>query len=329
MRKPATLRGFTLIELLVVIAIIAILIALLLPAVQQAREAARRTQCKNNLKQYGLAIHNYHDVHNCFPLSSNYRGNWNNGVVGWQVRILPYTEQTALYAAMTTWNEEPSGGSGYDVDKTVNGKALRQNNVPYAKCPTDASPSPDNNWAQASYAGNLGANRVPSADGNCNPYMTPNVHYVDPGGQADHGNTTESRYISGMFGRVLNQKIGIHEVTDGTTNTIFVGEILPACHDHGGGWWHFNGMANAHASVHVPINTMSTCLAPYQPQTPEFPNCTNRNNWNLSWGFRSGHTGGAQFLMGDGSVRFISQNIDYNTYQYLGRRNDGKVIGDF
>lgn len=336
MRKLGRKSGFTLIELLVVIAIIAILIALLLPAVQQAREAARRTQCKNNLKQYGLAIHNYHDTHNAIPLSSQYRGNWNNGLVGWQVRILPFTEQAALYQNMRTWHDETTGT--YDVDRTVAGKALRQHTVPYSKCPSDASETPDGNWAQASYGGNMGANRVPSASGACNPYMTPGVHYVDKnntnpndggGGDFDHGNVTQKRYMTGVFGRVQNEAYLFTDITDGLTNTIFVGEILASCNDHGGGWWHFNGMANGHAGVHVPINTMNTCLAPYTPQTLQFPACANRNNWNLSWGFRSAHTGGAQFLLGDGSVRFISQNIDYNTYQNLGIRNDGKSIGEF
>lgn len=321
-------RGFTLIELLVVIAIIAILIALLLPAVQQAREAARRTQCKNNLKQYGLALHNYHDVYNCFPVSVNYghSSGWNNGVLGWQARILPYTEQVSLYNQIDWVNPILPGTS---IERVVDGKPLRQHNVPYAKCPSDASPSPDGNWAQASYSGSVGSQRMDSANGACQPYITPGVHYQSPGGDPGHGNTHDKRDISGMFGRVMFSKMDMSDVVDGTTNTIFVGEILPACHDHGGGWWHFNGMAQAHASTSVPMNTKTTCTAPYKPQTSEFPGCEAKSNWNLSWGFRSSHVGGAQFLLCDGSVRFISQNIDYQTYQNLGARGDGKVIGEF
>ena len=132
-----------------------------------------------------------------------------------------------------------------------------------------------------------------------------------------------------MFGRILTDKVTFADITDGLTNTIMVGEILPACNDHGGGWWHFNGMANAHASTSVPINTMTTCNAPYKRQSPPFPTCTAQSNWNLSWGFRSSHTGGAHFLLGDGSVRFISENLDYRTYQKLGTRNDGLVVGEF
>jgi len=331
MRRFRRFAGFTLIELLVVIAIIAILIALLLPAVQQAREAARRSSCKNNLKQYGLALHNYHDTYNCFPPASNYNqvlGTWNNYPVGWQVRILPFADQAPLYNEMDFSAGGATGTAG--VDKLLsNGKYLRQMEVPYSKCPSDASPSPDGNWAQSSYGGSLGSQRTDSANGACQPYITAGVHYHNPNGSPGHGNTHEKRYIAGIFGRVLSERVAIQDITDGTTNTIIVGEILPACNDHTGGWWHFNGMANAHASTSVPINLMDTCTSPYQALNPRFPACTAKNNWNLSWGFRSAHVGGAQFLLCDGSVRFVSENIDYNTYQNIGTRNDGKVIGDF
>ncbi len=328
MKMSKRLRGFTLIELLVVIAIIAVLIALLLPAVQQAREAARRSSCKNNLKQYGLALHNYHDTFGAFPPAANYSGQWSNYPVGWQVRILPYADQAPLYNEMDFSAGSATGAAG--VDKLLpNGKYLRQMTTPYSKCPSDASSSPDGNWAQASYGGSMGSQRTDSANGACQPFITPGVHYENPGGSPGHGNTTEKRYIAGMFGRLLSEKITIADVTDGTTNTILVGEILPACHDHGGGWWHFNGMANAHASTSVPLNTFTTCSSPYTRSNPPFPTCTAQNNWNLSWGFRSSHVGGAHFLLCDGSVRFVSENLDYRTYQNLGTRNDGKVIGEF
>ena len=321
-------RGFTLIELLVVIAIIAVLIALLLPAVQQAREAARRSTCKNNLKQYGLAIHNYHETYGKIPLSANFSTNWNNNVVGWQVRILPFADQAALYNELDFSAGFASGTAG--VDKLLpNGKYLRQMPTPYSKCPSDASSSPDGNWAQASYGGSMGSQRTDSASAACQPYFTPGVHFENPNGSAGHGNTTEKRYISGIFGRILFEGLAFADVTDGLSNTIFVGEILPACNDHGGGWWHFNGMANAHSSTSVPINTMTTCNSPYKRINPPFPTCTAQNNWNSAWGFRSSHTGGAHFLLGDGSVRFLSESLDYATYQRLGGRADGNPIGEF
>lgn len=325
MPRKRSLLGFTLIELLVVIAIIAVLIALLLPAVQQAREAARRSTCKNNLKQYGLALHNYHDVYNQFP---NAGQNWAAPNVGWQVRILPFIDQAVLFNQIDFVNNNgPSDAGAYN--KVYNGKPLRQYQVPYAKCPTDATPDFGNGWAQTSYGGNLGSQRTPSADGNCNLFMTPVTHYRNPGGQADHGNSTSKRDIAGMFGRLMADKIAFEDVTDGTTNTIMMGEILSACNDHRSGWWDYNGMGNAHASTSVPLNYMDTCESPYKPQTPRNPACTAMNNWNLGWGFRSGHVGGAHFLLVDGSTRFVSENIDYNTYQNIGTRNDGKVVGEF
>ena len=227
-------RGFTLIELLVVIAIIAILIALLLPAVQQAREAARRTQCKNNLKQYGLALHNYHDVYGRFP-SGGSRPTWGQTLpnISWHARILPFADQAPLYNKLdlsVDARHQDLGG----------GDRLRLQQPPYSLCPSDASGRMHNDWTQTNYGGNLGGQRIPSASGACNIFMTPGTHYLDSnppgannlgGGDHDHGNTNNVRGISGMFSR-MGMSIGIRDVTDGTSNVIFIGEILPACVDH-------------------------------------------------------------------------------------------------
>jgi prepilin-type N-terminal cleavage/methylation domain-containing protein len=323
-RFRGKLRGFTLIELLVVIAIIAVLIALLLPAVQQAREAARKSQCKNNLKQYGLAMHNYHDVHKMFPIGGQ---NWQLPNIGWQPRVLPFMDQAPLFNQINfTSGGAANGGSASAWDTLLpNNLRARQVNAPYTKCPTDASNGlTRTDWAQASYGGSLGSQRTPSADGNCNTWLTPNVNY-DGNGYADHGNTVTPAGLSGMISR-LGPCIDIAKVTDGTSNTIFVGEILSDCNDHSTGWWDYNQGGNAHASTAVPLNNMNTC-----PNSKKITNpaCTNANNWNYSWGFRSQHTGGAHFLLVDGTIRFISENIDYNTYQRLGGRADGFTVGDF
>lgn len=311
--------AFTLIELLVVIAIIAVLIALLLPAVQQAREAARRSQCKNNLKQYGLALHNYHDTFNMFPPAG---GNWGAPQIGWQPKILPFIDQAPLY-------NQINFSMSYAGDSPMSsGGVVRQAKLPYVKCPTDSSPitASDNNGneTQASYCGSLGSQRTPSANGACNTWLVANVNY-DANGYSDHGNTTTASGLSGMFSR-LGSPIKIALVTDGLSNTIMVGEILAACNDHTGGLWHYNQGGNAHASTAVPINDMTTC-----PNSTKISNpaCTPASNWNYSWGFRSQHTGGAQFLLGDGTVRFISENINYQTYQRLGGRSDNQVVGEF
>ena len=342
--------AFTLVELLVVIAIIGILIALLLPAVQAAREAARRSQCSNNLKQYGLALHNYHDVYKLFPVGGVSYGSgngncnnvpgrycleWDDGdrtpTIGWQVRILPFAEQGGLWNAVASQGDR-THTAYWNVN--VNGQPARLTKVPYSRCPSDPNAdSVNSDWAQTNYTGSLGSTRTPSADGNCQPWLIAGVHFESPGGTSDHGNDTDhipgwggKQNISGMFGR-LGINIGVQDVVDGTSNVIFVGEILPTCNDHTAGWWHHNGMGNAHASTSVPINEFTTCTAPRNRIT--YPNCTAQSNWNFSWGFRSMHPGGAQFLLVDGSVRFLGETINYATYQRLGGRRDGRSVENF
>jgi len=318
--------GFTLVELLVVIASIGILVGLLLPAVQAAREAARRMSCSNNLKQYGLGLQNYHDVYKAFPSAG---ANWGNPQIGWQVQILPQMEQGPLFNQL---NMNIAAWDTIIPTQQDPNRRARLIQVPYARCPSDGYIG-DTNWAQASYCGNLGSQRTPSADGACNTWFTPETtsataYNYDSLGVADHGNTLSSGQISGMFGR-LGTKINMASVQDGTSSTIIVGEILPECHDHTAGWWHYNGMGNAHASTSVPLNTMTTCaISQVQAQQRGYPNpqCFPKSNWNYSWGFRSNHTGGAQFVFVDGSVHFVAQTIDYMTYQYLGGRSDKHTV---
>jgi prepilin-type N-terminal cleavage/methylation domain-containing protein/prepilin-type processing-associated H-X9-DG protein len=332
--------GFTLIELLVVIAIIAVLIALLLPAVQQAREAARRTQCKNHLKQYGLAIHNYHDTFNRLPPGGNY-DRWEDTSNGysWQVRVLPYMDKAPLYEkARFEWVHVPPTPPPGPFNACVRcttppdpNDVFRLQTAPYLRCPSDGMGIQDTEWgwAQTNYSGSLGSQLTPSANPACDLFAQPSTvangysgNYFSPSGSAGHGNTGNPNFISGTFSR-MGMCIGIRDLIDGTTNVFLVGEILPACHDHGGGAWYFNGMGNAHASTSVPPNEMNTCTG---NPNPKYPACTNQNNWNLSWGFRSLHAGGVQFLFGDGSVQFISENIDYKSYQKLGGRNDRQPV---
>jgi len=330
--KRGVLRwpAFTLVELLVVIAIIGILIALLLPAVQAAREAARRSQCSNNLKQYGLGLHNYHDVIKVFPPSGNQiPGVWNAYPwISWQVRILPYMEQQPVFQSVQSWSQQqPTEVAYYEAPIGPGGLRARESvTVPYCRCPSDPSEAFYSGWAQTSYSGCLGSQLTPSNDGNCQPYTTPNVNYEDPGGQSGHGNTNDANQISGMFCR-FGMIIGIRDVTDGTANTLFVGEMRPDCHDHREGWWSYNGLGSAHASTACPINDPTTC--PRATSGYNYPNCAAASNWNLSWGFKSMHPGGAQFLLVDGSSRFISETIDYATYQHLGGRRDGHPVGAF
>jgi prepilin-type N-terminal cleavage/methylation domain-containing protein/prepilin-type processing-associated H-X9-DG protein len=325
-------QAFTLIELLVVIAIIAVLVALLLPAVQQAREAARRSQCKNNLKQYGLALHNYHDQYGVFPIGGK------GGRVGsdfwhfsWQARILPMIDQSPLFNQIKWEGVNPA------LQILPNGQALIAMGSPMARCPSDTSPETvtinSNGYNgprfDGSYCGSMGSQDTASANGACNQFRQFSLMGINVG---SFGDVTSKTQLSGMFARGLwgiAVALSTADVTDGTSNTIHVGEVLGKCVSHREwGFYVYDGMNNAHASTITPINNFTTCDKTPPSQVTN-PACTADTNWNYSWGFRSLHTGGAQFLFVDGSVHFLSQNIDHPTYQRLGGRADGQTVGEY
>jgi prepilin-type N-terminal cleavage/methylation domain-containing protein/prepilin-type processing-associated H-X9-DG protein len=327
--------AFTLIELLVVIAIIAILIGLLLPAVQKVREAAARMKCQNNLKQLGLGIHNYEGVYQRLPpggLCPNCQttGNWGDDRGTWLFYLLPFIEQEAVFRIVPTIHDKPIPAALEATDPVFNAVGKQGGNLrgtparvmPLFRCPSDDF-DPDN--PGCNYVGSLGPQ---CAVGPCgfDPYQgwcRPETSGLGGGlagmgyrNSPDHGNTFSASEIRGMFNR-LGAKINFAGAKDGLSNTITVGEVLLAQHDHliGGNWWHFNGGA-AHAGTIVPINYRS------DGQTWCSPADRQNHNWNLSWGFKSNHTNGANFLFGDGSVRFLAQSIDHRTYQLLGCGND-------
>ena len=335
-RKLWKRYGFTLIELLVVIAIIGVLVALLLPAVQQAREAARRAQCKNNLKQFGLAFQNYHDVHGRFPQGGTIACCGYGPNIGYMVRLFPYMDQAPLY------NQINMSAANALADASGNPPPFVQTVIPMALCPSDGhrwagDQYPGWGWGLggftvANYDGSAGSMVFGSANGSCVPYVTG----VQINGWGD-GNDPFA--LSGMGSRG-GAAIGIRDVTDGTSNVIQMGEVLPSCNDHvvNGGLWGSNGQSY-HAGTAAPINDYSSCVWA-TPQQIRFPSCSNApgpgsvprdgwNQWNISWGFKSMHTGGAQFLFVDGSVHFLSENLNYLTYQRLGGRSDGNVVGEY
>jgi prepilin-type N-terminal cleavage/methylation domain-containing protein len=329
--------AFTLIELLVVIAIIAILIALLLPAVQQAREAARRTQCRNNLHQFGLALHNYLDVYGSLPFtcfSTVDPPTWDHNFKGsYFVRILPYVDQAPLFNAFNferTWGV-PWQPTTLEGQTDANGKLLRQYIIPPFICPTDTSPMNSGHSTKFSYAMSMGNQNMPTTNGcqlyRCNVFPTiPGTNpAVDPNcGPGGHGNDQNPQYVSGIVSR-MNWGARIADISDGTSNTIMMGEIRHNCADHTRwGWLHTNGPWIA---TTAPLNYPISCIGE-KPVVNEGP-CNRIDAWSTSQGFKSHHTGGGHFLLSDGAVKFITDTIDYRQYQRLGDRRDSESVGEF
>jgi prepilin-type N-terminal cleavage/methylation domain-containing protein len=315
-------RGFTLIELLVVIAIIAVLIALLLPAVQQAREAARRTQCKNNLKQLGLALHNYHDVHNVFPYA------WGLNQETWSALILPQLDQAPLYQTLEWRNSRLDNWSTFNhPNRTACSTQLQ-----VFACPSLARPSAQDNQGipgrvLASYrcvAGGL----VASDDLSTRP----------AGFNTAEFRALEEPNLDGIMYGV--SKTNFRDVTDGTSNTLMIGESYtdPNFVKDGQGmdYWNFfiPQMNNASGGTWTPGTGARTGTEHTECAGSGVVPINSRLNPNMhgtlmEMSFGSYHIGGAQFLLADGSARFISENIDLNLYRGLCTIAKGEVVGEF
>ncbi len=311
-------RGFTLIELLVVIAIIAILIALLLPAVQQAREAARRTQCKNNLKQLGLAFHNYHDVYLAFPNGSHPTPTYLGGGyhMGWAVKLFPYIEQANRYAAMQALSPNPISELGPWRLATAphNGADPIWGPVPGLNCPSSplGERSPDIVVTVAPHIVSQGALHYRACSGRVEDVANP----TDP---------NSHRFANSGIIYPLS-KVRIGDITDGTSNTILLGESSSSQ-----GWsaamkagW--GGIQPWTWGMYWYVDTRRLTV---DSKHIEFPINFRGNFGNNATPYTSTHTGGAQFAMGDGSCRFISENIDLGVLKSLGTRAGGEVVGEF
>jgi type II secretory pathway pseudopilin PulG len=312
-----------LIELLVVIAIIAILIALLLPAVQQAREAARRSTCKNNMKQVGLALHNYHDTHSTLPPFTvstvapriGSRENLNQAVMrnsrsNWLILLLPNLDQAPLY---NQWNS--SATNGYE---NGNNRTVVRRQVPALKCPSDPNVDMPANvfgieWARGNYAMNTWGGSE-----------------FQRGGQRWAG-----------IGWV-NHGHKLRDVMDGTSTTVFVCEVRAGVErrDIRGTWAfpHLGSGVAAHAwgdasrpndqrgnadDVYQcgPFNSLAT-----QQKMPCWGGSGNRN---IQHAARSMHTGGVHVLLGDGAVRFVSDNINGGIWRNIQTSSNSEVVGEF
>ncbi len=345
MQAQARRRAFTLVELLVVIAIIGILIALLLPAVQAARESARRSQCNNNLKQLALACQGFHDTYDRFPPGGSSLGAGSD-IGNWIVFSLPYFEQAALYERIGTRFLEDKNNFGalkllsnpepgpFDIIRVaLNNRTLPQR-IGSLRCPSDDY---NKDAAASNYAASMGPQCLGQPCGAANgPYRVycnqPTWGYTT---STNWGDTKDPAQARGLFTR-QGAKIRIPMVLDGTSNTIMLGEILvgqngdmlyalgvnPTSDSLRVGWPRTDS-GLAMLSTAVFINTRLDYMDPGGNQ------CVNplRNvdNWNITFGARSNHPGGAQFALADGSVRFLRQSIAHMTYNQLGCRHDGQA----
>lgn len=325
--------GFTLVELLVVIAIIGILIALLLPAVQAAREAARRSQCSNNLKQMGLALHNYHDTFRAFPLGSRshpFLTPRNSYGTNWRTSILAFLEQQPLFDQL---NFETGGFAG-----TGSGPFSKGNEVlsglllQVYKCPSSTTGPFDADKGTSNTQNSL-----------MHEYVGIAGSYPDPGGRTTVCKQSQRGMVCRNGLLLANENKGIHNAVDGTSNTIMVSEQsglvdkVPIRANYGGGW---SGTA---ADPADPIYTVQTIPADKKPNfyhtglsvirwainSPTSVANSSDQCYMTNTVLNSFHPGGIQVGLADGSVRFLAETINMETLLKLGSGDDGVPVGDF
>ncbi len=333
-------RGFTLIELLVVIAIIAVLVALLLPAVQQAREAARRSSCKNNLKQLGLALHNYHDTFSTLPPGAiaGVAGNVGATLMGWNVMILPNMDQAPLYNNLSAAGGFTNGNSWTTI-AIANPTAVPS--IASLRCPSDSGIFQSAAGIPATLISNY-----PACAGPMQTMGGPvGSLYAATFSLPNNGFTTQGTGYGAPFS--INSRRNFSDFTDGLSNCILIGErrteTLSGNYSVGGltywaGPMSQNGGAPASpAGSSGDIGTAfgSVCLLDNNGQSNNI-NAKLAVGSYAAYGFGSAHVGGAQFVMGDGAVHFLSENISVglpytagSTYQNLGTINDGQVLGAY
>ena len=324
-------RGFTLVELLVVIAIIGILIALLLPAVQAAREAARRSQCTNNLKQIGLALHNYHDTFRAFPLGSRSHPTLsprNSYGTNWRASILAFLEQQVLFDKL---NFESGGFSGATSGVFSNGnEVLSGLMVPVYKCPSST------------------ADPFEADRGTSNPQRSMMHEYVgiagaypDPAGRTAVCKQSSRGMVCSSGILLANENCGMNRVTDGTSNVILVseqsgivsGQRIRA--NYAGGWtgtsadpgnpvYTVGTMPTSHNFYHTGLSVIRWAI-----NSPTYVSGSSDQSYMTNTVLNSFHPGGINVTLADGSVRFLQETLDMEILRRLGVADDGQPLGEF
>lgn len=302
-------RGFTLVELLVVIAIIGILVALLLPAIQAAREAARRSQCSNNIKQLGIALHNYHDTHAVFPpgviANRLNQGTTPPGAMSWMPLLLPFMEQSALYEQLLPWMvTRSSSGWPSELMNTV---------IPTLMCPSDSA-APKTGIVHGE-----GADPMTSVPPDYNDGFSGNYLLCNGSEQVTETNSTA---MSGMF--FYKSRVRMAMVRDGTANTVMGAEIitlpeLAGQRDWRGRYYRADHLSSIFTTNIPPNSTIADWTRVCQAGSPSYAPCISSTPTQYLLA-RSHHPGGVQVVLADASVRFVANSINTETWWALGTR---------